>query len=257
MIEFRPIEDHEAERFLQILCEVFDLTYERVQGVFYSEPFFDLNRKWAAFDSGEMVSVLTTVPLTFGWGRAIGIAGVATVPEARRRGIASKLVCNVLEHSRRAGEPGALLFAKDSRMYEACGFEMLDEVVQGPIAFHPLEPDHVLLSNQDVEAIYEGWSNQDPARLRRDERRWKYWRWHLRLCHAAGPGYVCHEGATIREAVAIPPGSPIRSNEPVRWSGLRSVMDALELEVEEPETTMFLMGVGFEKPPQMFLTDQF
>lgn len=257
MIEIRPIFENESEEFLRILCEVFELTYERVQGVFYSEPFFDLNRKWAAFDSGRMVSVLTTVPLAFGWGSAIGIAGVATVPDSRGLKVASKLLGHVLEHSREAGEGVALLFAKDDRLYRSCGFEILDEVVQGQIDFSPLEPDHKLLSQTEVVNIYEEWASQDPNRLRRDERRWKYWRWHLRLCQAVGGGYVCHEGAMIREAVGIPSGTRIRSNEPSKWSGLRGVMNELQIPVSEAETTMFLMGFGISQAPQMFLTDQF
>lgn len=257
MIEIRPIVDSESEAFLEILCDVFELTYERVQGVFYSEPFFDLDRKWAAFDAGRMVSVLTTVPLTFGWGPAIGIAGVATVAESRGLGFASKLVRFVTEQSRKSGEPAALLFAKDQRIYASCGFDVLDEVVQADIEFHPLDPDHRLLGQAEVEAIYTSWAAQDPWRLRRDERRWKYWRWHLRLCQAMASGYVCHEGATIREVVSIPPSLPIRSNEPSRWSGLRSVSNSLQLPLISPETTMFLMGRGIAEAPQMFLTDQF
>lgn len=257
MTEFRPIEESEAASFLEILCQVFELTYERVQGVFYSEPFFDLNRKWAAFEAGRMVSVLTTVPLTFGWGKAIGVAGVATVPEARGQGIASRLLGKVLEFSRRNGEGGALLFARDSRLYEACGLERLDDVVQGALEFQPLEPSHVLLSNAEVETIYNEWADKDPNRLRRDEQRWKYWRWHLRLCHLVGSGYVCHEGATVREVVDVRPGTPIRSSEPTRWSGLKGVAEQLELPLYEAKTSMFLMGVGFETSPQMFLTDQF
>ena len=79
---------------------------------FFTEPLFDLSRKWALFDKGRMVSILTTSPLIFGWGRAFGVAGVATRLECRGEGYASRLLNSVFEESQALGEPAGLLFAK-------------------------------------------------------------------------------------------------------------------------------------------------
>ena len=76
MTEIRPIRLDETDTFLQILCDVFGLDFFRAQGLFKEEPLFDLSRKWALFEGDEMVSILTTTPLIFGWGREIGRAHV-------------------------------------------------------------------------------------------------------------------------------------------------------------------------------------
>ncbi|PNA17660.1 hypothetical protein C1X78_26005, partial [Pseudomonas sp. MPR-R1B] len=89
---------------------------------------FDLDRKWALFEGGEMVSVLTTTPLLFGWGPAIGIAGVATAVNRRREGHAGRLIEQVLRAAARDGEGPALLLAKDVALYERLGFEPIDRV---------------------------------------------------------------------------------------------------------------------------------
>ena len=79
MTEIRPIRLDETDAFLRILCTVFELDFFRAQGLFREEPLFDIDRKWALFERGEMVSILTTTPLIFGWGKANGIAGVAAL----------------------------------------------------------------------------------------------------------------------------------------------------------------------------------
>ncbi|MER3466893.1 MAG: hypothetical protein C4340_07395, partial [Armatimonadota bacterium] len=61
----RTIREHETPAFLALLCDVFDLNPARAENVFRSEPFFDLDRKWALFEGERMVSCLTTVPLLF------------------------------------------------------------------------------------------------------------------------------------------------------------------------------------------------
>ena len=65
---------------------------------------FEVERKWAYFRAGRMESILTTVPLLFGWGRAIGIAGVATRHASRGQGFASELVRETLKCADTAGE---------------------------------------------------------------------------------------------------------------------------------------------------------
>ena len=90
MTEIRPVRPDEAEAFLELLCDVFSLDLNRAYDVFFSEPLFDLDRKWALFEGREMVSILTTTPLIFGWGRAA--MAVASAAGRRWEGSSSPAV---------------------------------------------------------------------------------------------------------------------------------------------------------------------
>lgn len=253
MKECRPIQVGEEEAFLAVLCQVFDLDQDRARIVFFNEPFFDLDRKWALFEDGRMVSILTTTPLHFGWGEADGIAGVATLPDARRRGLAGELVNAAL-----AGSAGpALLFAEKTRVYEKVGFQVLDEVVRADIEVDMGQAETEALSVDEVQRLYAEWSAQSPERLRRDDQRWRYWEWVSRPCEPFDTGYICHEAMLCREAVVtgtytewpVMPGS--------QWIGLKSMLDVVPVPAGPPRHELWLMGRGFPGRPQMFMTDQF
>ena len=62
MTEIRTIKESEGEAFLQLLCNVFKLDFDRAFSIFFSEPLFDLDRKWAMFDGPDMISISTTSP---------------------------------------------------------------------------------------------------------------------------------------------------------------------------------------------------
>jgi len=256
MIEIRPIHPHEAEPFLRLLCEVFDLDFGRARSVFFTEPLFDLQRKWALVEDGHLVSVLTTVPLLFGWGGAIGIAGVATRPSSQGRGYATQLLDYVLEEACGRGEKGALLFARDARVYRRSGFEEIDEVLRGPIDGSP-EKHSAILSSAEVRRLYDYWAQGHSARLRRDDKRWDYWKWTLRVCSAIPDGYLCLEGGLLRECVAARPPGDWPVGRGVEWLGLRNVATQLGLPLLQPRLDLYLMGRGIPEPPQMFMTDQF
>jgi len=257
MIEIRPIVQSEGERFLHVLCDVFELDYYRAEGIFFTEPLFDLSRKWALFENGEIVSILTTVPLEFGWGRAFGVAGVATLPNQRNRGLAAKLLNHVCEAGNQNGEGAALLFAKEPGVYARCAFETLDRTIRGTILGVPEERNPKILSGDEVRVLYDHWASQDHNRLRRDERRWQYWRWNLRVCSAIPDGYLCLEGDTMREAIT----PAARADWPVgrhsEWLGLASMARNLGLPLEGVEPDLYFMGRNVPSLPQMFLTDQF
>ncbi|MCX7800454.1 MAG: GNAT family N-acetyltransferase [Fimbriimonadales bacterium] len=257
MIEVRTIRREEAEEFLGLLCDVFQLDFRRAEQVFFTEPMFDLGRKWALFEGPRMLSVLTTVPVEFGWGKGIGIAGVATRPERRREGLAALLLERVLERSAKNGEAFALLFAHDRRLYGRLGFEVIEPVVRARIAWENGSRVGEPLPVERVEAIYDAWAEGHPARLRRDARRWSFWRWNLRVSVAVPGGYACVEGETLREAVADPPLRPGGLALGARWFGLRSMAEQLGLPLAQAEDAMLLMGRRVPEPPQMFLTDQF
>lgn len=257
MTEVRTVRASEAEAFLELLCSVFRLDPARARTVYYSEPLYDLSRKWALFADGVMASVLTTSPLQFGWGRAVGIAGVATDPAHRRKGLASLLLERVLQAAEEAGEGPAMLFAHEHTLYSRLGFELVDEVVRGPLLCSaPPEPGRVL-SNSEALRLYDRWSSQSPDRLVRDEAGVRRWSWSHRHCEEVGGGYVCVEPGMVREAWL--PGSPSRWPFPqgTEWVGLSGVAASDDVPVRSRSRELLVMARGFPSPPQMFMTDQF
>lgn len=257
MSEIRTIRANEADQFLQIICDVFSLDFSRAQPLFQTEPLFDLNRKWALFEGGEMVSVLTTTSLQFGWGNAIGIAGVATNPKRQREGHARKLITKVLSESEKRGEGPALLFAADTRLYDAIGFEGIDRVVRGPITALPLEIDLDLLSLDLVKYHYREWSAADPNRLQRDSARWRYWTWQFRESRGYKDGYYCLENGQVRELILGAPEKKLPVPHGTEWIGLSSMTDQFEIPLGTISVPMYLMGYNFPGIPQLFMTDQF
>jgi N-acetylglutamate synthase-like GNAT family acetyltransferase len=257
MSEIRTIRDSEAEAFLTLLCEVFKLDQKRARSIFYNEPLFDLKRKWALFEGGRPVSILTTVGLEFGWGKAIGIAGVATRRDRQKEGLAAQLMAHVLERSREEGVCSAYLFARDRRLYERVGFEMLDEAIYAPIV---TEREFVLprtLGFQEIQQTYGEWSRQGPARLIRDESRWRFWSWNLRVCTEHAKGDLCLEGSLVREVVPMGKQETWRLPPGTEWFGLRSMAERLEVPIRNPRAELMLMGWNSPGVPELFMTDQF
>jgi len=257
MTDIRPVRDHEAEDFLRLLCDVFDLDFERARAIFFNEPLYDLHRKWALFEGPEMVSILTTVPLQFGWGRAIGIAGVATRADRQREGHAGRLVEKVLRESAKAGEESALLFARDIKLYSRLGFEVIDEVVRASIDSQPEDGMSDMVSFDEVQALYDAWAEHHPDRLRRDSRRWQFWKWNLRICTPLAGGYLCHEGRTIRECILRHPVDTWRLPPDTDWLGTRFMASQLGIPLKNPEAELNFMAYNLRRTPQIFMTDQF
>ncbi len=257
MTDIRPIREAEADDFLQLLCDVFKLDFDRAHPIFFREPLFDLNRKWALFEGPDMVSILTTTPLEFGWGRAIGIAGVATRASRRQEGFAAQLIRRVLRESERAGEGPALLFAVDERLYETLGFEKIDRVIRARVVADPDAPRGRNLSHTEIRRIYDEWSSRHPDRLRRDDRRWQYWQYHLRLTEAFGAGYICSENQLVREAIYSNPVEALPLDPGTEWYGTTFMTDQLGLEVTDIQVETYLMGYKIPGIPQLYMTDQF
>jgi predicted N-acetyltransferase YhbS len=257
LIEIRPIHRKEAEPFLALLCTVFSLDIARARHVFFKEPMFDLDRKWALFEDGEMRTIMTTTPLKFGFGRAFGVAGVATVEAHRGRGLAKRILEHVLEHGRASGEPGCILFAHSEEVYRRVGFQTIDTVVRGPIVVGEMTPLPDVVRYEQVRKLYDAWAGAKPARLVRDERRWKYWRWIPRTCEAAPGGYVCVEPHICREALLqegldewpVMPGTS--------WLGLKSMTQELRIPLTSSSHELFVMAHSLSERPEMFMTDQF
>ncbi len=256
MVEIRPIRRDEAEDFLELLCGVFGLDLTRAHSIFFTEPMFDLSRKWALFEHGKMVSILTTTPLEFGWGKAFGIAGVATRKDRQGKGFGSMLLRQVMEESREFGEEGALLFAKEPALYEKVGFQKLDMVIRAELASDPCEPDDPL-EWEFVRQYYKDWAEDHPARLRRDDLRWKYWNWHFRMCSPFQDGYLCYEPGLLRELIFTQPVERLPVPADCEWYGLMSMAKELSLNISKPKPDLHIMGHNIPMIPQMFMTDQF
>jgi N-acetylglutamate synthase-like GNAT family acetyltransferase len=248
----------EGEAYLQLLCDVFGLDFDRAYSVFFTEPMFDLERKWALFEGQQIISILTTVPLEFGWGRAIGIAGVATRTAQRDEGYAGMLLDRVVKESAKRGEGPALLFAKRPELYEHHGFIVLDEVIRAPLTVRSgYDAEARMLSGAEVEALYTAWSLAEPTRLRRDKQRWNYWKWGMRAGTPVEGGYFCQEGSLVREAVLTTPLNDLPVTPDSEWLGLRRVAERLELPLGKVSEELLLMGYGVPGPVEMFMTDQF
>lgn len=225
--------------------------------MFFREPMFEISRKWAYFRNGRLESILTTVPLRFGWGRSIGIAGVATRLASRGAGLGRELLTEVLRVSAIDGEGAALLFAKRTELYEATGFRVLDTVMRAPIRTTGAEVLPGVLSEAEVISTYERWAAQDPSRLRRDEQRWSYWKWNLRICCPLAGGYLCVEGPMVREAIYDGETGAWPLQQGSEWIGLTSMAERMRVPIDDGAFELYLMGHGFDKAPQMFMTDQF
>ena len=261
MTEIRPIRMSEAEAFLQLLCDVFALDFNRAYTVFFQEPYFDLQRKWAVFQGTEIISVVTTTPLAFGWGEAVGIAGVATREKYRREGYAARLLETVLRNSERSGVRSALLFAQRTDLYASLGFETIDRVVRAPLPESLLggssAGEFEILEAETVRGIYDQWSHGHPDRLRRDELRWKYWNWNYRIAEAVGEGYAVIEPNLLREGLYHRSNSSLPLPASSEWLGTTFMADQLGLVFERAVIELYLMGKNVPGIPQMFMTDQF
>lgn len=257
MREIRPVREQEAETFLGLLCDVFGLDFNRAAHVFFNEPYFDLNRKWGLFEGRELVSILTTTPLEFGWGHAIGIAGVATRPDCRRLGLASQLLDRVLREADRNHEGSAFLFANHPNVYEKAGFKLVDHVIRAPILASEGYREEDYMAEPDVRRIYETWSNAHPNRLRRDERRWKLWQFNMRRGVPLLGGYMVAEGGLVRECVVRDLASPWPVERGAEWFGLASMASSMGVPLGPAKQELLLMSRTATQAPQMFMTDQF
>jgi len=257
MTDIRPIHVSEADSFLQVLCDVYQLDFNRAYDLFFEEPLFDITRKWALFEGREMVSVLTTTPLEFGWGKAFGIAGVATHKDRRNEGHAGRLIQKVMTESTKRGEGSALLFAVETALYERLGFEPLDQVVRGEIKTTDVARVYEPYDRGQVRKMYTEWSAQHPDRMRRDERRWKYWGWNLKTANPFQSGYLCLDNDVLREAIFDKPVPELPVEAGTTWFGLTYMTDQLEIPLLNISPEMTLMGRQVPGQPQLFMTDQF
>jgi predicted acetyltransferase len=254
MVEIRTINEGECDEYLGVLCDVFELDFDRARTAFFSEPYYSLDRKWSLVRKGKIVSILTVVPLEFGDGPGIGIAGVATVQDRRDQGHATDLLNHVCDFYSKRGADKALLFARSQSLYHKAGFSELDKVYLQPLpAGRAAVPRQ--LDKEHVRDLYDAWAKKDDRRLRRDEDRWKYWSWTFKTPLALGAGYFCYESSRIREVLPTYDRLPI--SELVDFYGTGELARDLGIETSDANFDLLLMGRGFDYVPRMFMTDQF
>ncbi|MCX7925788.1 MAG: GNAT family N-acetyltransferase, partial [Fimbriimonadales bacterium] len=192
--EARRITPDESEWFLRVLCAGFGLDIGSARRFFYDDPYFEVNQRWGLWlnerGSWTLVSILTAIPLTMWIGaRAVpfyGIAGVATLPDYRRRGFAGELLRRALQSLYHEGAPLAILQAFNHEFYRKLGWETV-----GAIAHVRLTPKQLprysaeplrragVADHAAVMRLHEQHGVRRTGSLVRDERRWEYLFWNL------------------------------------------------------------------------------
>lgn len=132
---------------------------------------------WMIEEDGEVVATLLRHDLRFAVGgrvlRGYGLGGVATDPDHRRRGLASRLCAAV----HREGEPALLFSAIPPAFYERLGYRVLpagDAVARDPAALAAGGPRAELVpirAESHPERLREAW-DRAPVRLHRDREGW-------------------------------------------------------------------------------------
>lgn len=192
--ETRQARLDESEEFLQVICAGFNLDRRTARRFFYDDPYFEVNQRWGLWlrhwSEWKLVSVLTAVPLTIRIGsRAVpcyGISGVTTLPEYRRRGLASALLRAVVDALQAEGAPLAILQAFDHKFYRKHGWETVGYLPQVRLAPAQLPrydaPPLRRAYPDDLEAVmrlYDACGARYTGSLARDERRWQYLFWNI------------------------------------------------------------------------------
>ncbi|GIV11222.1 MAG: acetyltransferase [Fimbriimonadales bacterium] len=192
--EARRITPDESEWFLRVLCSGFGLEMSSARRFFYDDPYFEVNQRWGLWlhedDHPKLVSVLTAIPLKMRIGvryaDCFGIAGVATLPDYRRRGFAAELLKRALRRLYAEQAPLTILQAFNYEFYRKLGWETVGAAAQARFSPKqlPRYPAHPLrrASPKDHDAVirfYTDFGVQRTGSLLRDARRWDYLFWNL------------------------------------------------------------------------------
>ena len=139
-MEIRPLRaEHFDERMaLSQFAFQYTLTPEQLEE---RRAWFRPEREWGVFEDGRLLAAMTLLPLEI-WvhGRKMamgGLAGVATWPEARRRGCVDGLLRHGLETMRQAGQTVSMLYPFSFPFYRRYGWELTVERKT-----YTLEPRH-------------------------------------------------------------------------------------------------------------------
>lgn len=270
--EARRITPDESEWFLRVLCSGFGLEMSSARRFFYDDPYFEVNQRWGLWlhedNQSTLVSILTAIPLTMRIGaryvNCFGIAGVATLPDYRRRGFAAELLKRALRRLYAEHAPLTILQAFNHEFYRKLGWETVGAAAQARFSPKqlPRYPAPPLRRAQpyDHEAVIQlhaDYGVQRTGSLLRDERRWEYLFWNL-------PNLWVYEHAGRIEGYLfydfLDSGWTLRVREMV-WSSERARRAILiwlasneesvqQVEVQLPLSEMATLGVsGWNAPP--------
>ncbi len=187
-IEIGGARDDELDTVLRVMCAAFELPFEVARPIYYADPWFDPQNKRVLRVDGKIVSCLTLVPVRVRIGDSVvdmaGIAGVATLPEMRRRGSAGALIMDAVETLCSRGVPLASLGPFERSYYRRYGWETASTGCRCLVAPKILPAYRERLTVRPVEEgdlpelqrIYAVWSSQGDRTLRalRDSTRWRY-----------------------------------------------------------------------------------
>ena len=146
-------------------------------------PDAPLDSLWVAEETGSMAGVLRVHRFGhFFGGRsvpALGIGGVAVAAEARGRGVAERLVVEVLREFRARGHAISTLFPATVPVYRRCGYEYMSLRVQfrAPLRSLPRAagPEVMPWTDEHLGAIadcYRAWAAGQNGVVDRPERWW-------------------------------------------------------------------------------------
>jgi GNAT superfamily N-acetyltransferase len=186
MIEVRSPRPEELDEMLSVMCDAFNLPFAPARDIFYRDPYFDVRHKRILVANGRIESCLTIVdaPIVIGSAvvRVAGVAGVATRPEARRQGYATRMIQEVLPLLAEDGFGLAALFAAEPSFYLRLNWQPAQAQIQASVPITALVASRygryvrpALPSDlAEMMRLYEDWSRERSGCRVRDEKRWRY-----------------------------------------------------------------------------------
>jgi predicted acetyltransferase len=224
-VEIGTARPDELDAMLGLMCESFGLPFAAAREVFYSDPYFEIENKRVLRVNGRLISCLTLVDtvcwLGAGQARLAGIAGVATVPEWRRRGYAGLLLSETVRELARRGYALSALFPYAYGYYRKFGWELAGfahRYLTAPanLPSYP-EAQRVRLAHADdipaLERLYNAAARGKTFHCLRDAKRWRYLFEHVRQRVVYSPdkvqveGYLLYDFRTVEgESGANAPG---------------------------------------------------
>jgi predicted acetyltransferase len=245
-IEIGVLEADEMEPLLNLMCEAFEMDLDAARPIFYSDPYLDVRNRYVLRVNRSIASCLTVVERECWIGEAIvrvaGIAGVATLPDYRRRGLAGRLLTETVQLLAGRGFHIAALFPSSRNYYQNYGWETGGSqhaahveratlrsdtegtVTEGNVQVRRAIPDDIAA----LARIYDNGTFSRTMHCLRDEKRWRYLLTYVpnSFVAVAEDGNV--RGYTIYELRPDPAGSHAL---PAATAG-RSTLRLLEINCE-------------------------
>ncbi len=162
-IEIRPIRPEEKKAAELCINRSFSKNPDHIepQGFFNQFNYMPMEREdlfWALFLKGKPVCALMLVPFQLTIGEMslslLGLTGVGTDPDHRRKGYASMLLNRLHTYMEKQGFDGAVLHSALDQLYYKNGYEFSFCTWGAIIEMNYLRIDELLDDYQDGEALY-------------------------------------------------------------------------------------------------------